>query len=56
MDKLSPQQRHNNMAAIHSKDTKPEMVVRKRAVEDGIQIQVKLSEIARASGSGDEEV
>ena len=29
MDKLSPQQRHNNMAAIHGKDTKPEMVVRK---------------------------
>ena len=28
MDKLSPQQRHNNMAAIHSKDTKPEMIVR----------------------------
>jgi DNA mismatch endonuclease (patch repair protein) len=27
MDKLSPQQRHNNMAAIHGKDTKPEMVV-----------------------------
>ena len=29
MDKLSPQQRHNNMAAIHGKDTKPEMVVRR---------------------------
>jgi DNA mismatch endonuclease (patch repair protein) len=29
MDKLSPQQRHTNMAAIHGKDTKPEMVVRK---------------------------
>ena len=29
MDKLSPQQRHNNMAAIHSKDTKPEMIVRR---------------------------
>ena len=29
MDSLSPQQRHNNMAAIHGKDTKPEMVVRK---------------------------
>ena len=28
MDKLSPQQRHANMAAIHSKGTKPEMVVR----------------------------
>ena len=29
MDKLSPQQRHTNMAAIRSKDTKPEMIVRK---------------------------
>jgi DNA mismatch endonuclease (patch repair protein) len=29
MDRLSPQQRHANMAAIHSKDTKPEMIVRK---------------------------
>lgn len=29
MDKLSPQQRHKNMAAIHSKDTKPEMIVRR---------------------------
>ena len=29
MDKLSPEQRHKNMAAIGSKDTKPEMIVRK---------------------------
>ena len=29
MDKLSADQRHKNMAAIHSKDTKPEMIVRK---------------------------
>ena len=29
MDKLSTQQRHNNMAAIRSKDTKPEMIVRR---------------------------
>jgi DNA mismatch endonuclease (patch repair protein) len=29
MDKISAEQRHNNMAAIHSKDTKPEMIVRK---------------------------
>ena len=28
MDKVSTQQRHANMAAIHGKDTKPEMVVR----------------------------
>ena len=29
MDKLSADQRHKNMAAIHPKDTKPEMIVRK---------------------------
>ena len=29
MDKFSAEQRHKNMAAIHSKDTKPEMIVRK---------------------------
>ena len=29
MDKLSKQQRHNNMAAIRGKNTKPEMIVRK---------------------------
>ena len=28
-DVLTPQQRHTNMAAIHGKDTKPEMVVRR---------------------------
>ena len=29
MDKLTTQQRHQNMAAIRSKDTKPEMIVRR---------------------------
>ena len=29
MDKLSPKQRHANMAAIGSKNTKPEMIVRR---------------------------
>ena len=29
MDHLTPQQRHQNMAAIRSKNTKPEMIVRK---------------------------
>lgn len=28
-DHLSPEQRHRNMAAVHSKDTKPEIIVRK---------------------------
>ena len=29
MDTLTAQQRHQNMAAIRSKDTKPEMIVRR---------------------------
>ena len=29
MDKLSAEQRHKNMAAIHSKNTKPEWIVRR---------------------------
>lgn len=29
MDRLTPQQRHKNMAAVRSKDTKPEVLVRK---------------------------
>ena len=29
MDSHNPQQRHNNMAAIHGKDTQPEIVVRR---------------------------
>ena len=29
MDKLSPEQRHKNMAAIRGKNTKPELIVRK---------------------------
>ena len=29
MDKLSPEQRHKTMAAIRSKDTRPELIVRR---------------------------
>ena len=29
MDKITKQQRHKNMSAIHGKDTKPEMIVRR---------------------------
>ena len=29
MDHLTPQQRSKNMAAIHNKDTQPEMIVRR---------------------------
>ena len=40
MDKLSPQQRHNNMAAIHSKNTKPEMIVRKWLWKEGFRYRL----------------
>ena len=40
MDKLSPQQRHANMAAIHGKDTKPEMVVRKWLWRNGFRYRL----------------
>jgi G:T-mismatch repair DNA endonuclease (very short patch repair protein) len=35
MDKLSAQQRHNNMAAIRGKDTKPEMQMPMAAENEG---------------------
>lgn len=40
MDKLSPQQRHKNMAAIHSKGTKPEMIVRKWLWKEGFRYRL----------------
>ena len=40
MDKLSKQQRHNNMAAIRSKDTKPEMVVRRGLWKRGFRYRL----------------
>ena len=40
MDKLSKLQRHNNMAAIHGKDTKPEMVVRRWLWEHGFRYRL----------------
>ena len=39
MDHLTPQQRHKNMAAIHSKDTKPEIIVRMGLPADEIVIE-----------------
>lgn len=36
MDKLSPSRRSSNMRAIRSKDTKPELVVRKALREEGL--------------------
>ena len=40
MDKLSPQQRHTNMAAIRSKDTKPEMIVRRGLWKRGFRYRL----------------
>ena len=40
MDKLSAEQRHKNMAAIRSKDTKPEMIVRRRLWKRGFRYRL----------------
>ena len=40
MDKLSAQQRHKNMAAVHSKDTKPEMIVRRGLWKRGFRYRL----------------
>lgn len=40
MDKLSPQQRHKNMAAIRSKDTKPEWIVRRGLWKRGFRYRL----------------
>jgi DNA mismatch endonuclease Vsr len=40
MDYLTPQQRHKNMAAIHNKNTKPEMIVRKGLWKRGFRYRL----------------
>ena len=40
MDKFSPQQRHTCMAAIRSKDTKPEMIVRRGLWKRGFRYRL----------------
>ena len=40
MDKLTAKQRHNNMAAIRSKDTKPEMIVRRGLWKRGFRYRL----------------
>lgn len=40
MDRLSREQRHRNMAAIHSKDTKPEILVRKFLFSRGFRYRL----------------
>ena len=45
MDKLTPQQRHANMAAIRSKDTKPEMIVRRGLWKRGFRYRLNDSRL-----------
>ena len=45
MDRLSPQQRHANMAAIRSKDTKPEMIVRKGLWKRGFRYRLNYKRL-----------
>ena len=45
MDKLSPQQRHKNMAAIRSKDTKPEMIVRRGLWSRGFRYRLNYNRL-----------
>ena len=40
MDHLTPQQRHKNMAAIRSKNTRPEMIVRKGLWKRGFRYRL----------------
>ena len=40
MDKLTSQQRHANMSAIHGKDTKPEMIVRRGLWKRGFRYRL----------------
>lgn len=40
MDKLTPEQRHRNMAAIRSKNTKPEMLVRRFLFSRGFRYRL----------------
>ncbi len=45
MDKLTPQQRHKNMAAIHSKNTKPEMIVRRGLWKRGFRYRLNYNRL-----------
>ena len=45
MDRLTPQQRHSNMAAIRSKDTKPEMIVRRGLWSRGFRYRLNYKRL-----------
>ncbi|MBE6288710.1 MAG: DNA mismatch endonuclease Vsr [Bacteroidaceae bacterium] len=44
-DLLTPQQRHKNMAAIHSLDTKPEMIVRRGLWKRGFRYRLNYKRL-----------
>ena len=44
-DHLTPQQRHQNMAAIRSKDTKPEMIVRRGLWKRGFRYRLNYKRL-----------
>ena len=45
MDHLTPKQRHANMAAIHSKGTKPEMIVRRWLWSHGYRYRLNVKSV-----------
>ena len=45
MDKISAEQRHKNMAAIKSKDTKPEIIVRRGLWSKGFRFRLNSSKL-----------
>ena len=45
MDRLTAQQRHKNMAAIRSKDTKPEMIVRRGLWSRGFRYRLNYKRL-----------
>ena len=50
MDKLTPQQRHTNMAAIRGKDTKPEMIVRRGLWKRGFRYRLNHKRLIFVNG------
>ena len=45
MDVLTPEQRHFNMSRIHSKDTKPEIIVRKWLWQNGYRYRLHKKDL-----------
>ena len=56
MDKLSAEQRHATMAAIRSKDTKPEWIVRRGLWSRGFRYRLNHKRAAGASRLGAAEI